>query len=75
MSTSSTDSNGKVSLREFLELRFDAIEMKLDAMCKTADDHETRLRAVENRTTWSRVFEGTLGLISAVLIALGFKQP
>ena len=66
-------------MREYLEFRFDSIETKLADLCDASEkrhqDHETRLRTVEARTTISRIIEGSLGVISAALISLRFKKP
>ena len=46
--------NGRVSLREFMGEKFDALESKLDAYCAATEkrlaDHETRLREQELAT-------------------------
>ena len=64
--------------RQFFALKFQSLGERLDEHCDRSDtralDLELRLRAIENRTTWSRIIEGLLGLIAAVAVALGFKQ-
>jgi len=65
--------------REFFIQEFKHLGERFGEHCEVADgrhaDHETRLRSVESRTTWSRVIEGGLGIVSVVLVALGLKQP
>ena len=83
------DENGRVStrdfiqsqiggLREYQDTKFAALEaivkrQQADAKEKT-DDHETRIRSLEKRITWSNVVQGTGTLFATVLAALGLKQ-
>ena len=71
--------NGRVGLREFLELRFDGIDKRLDDYCdrqeRVAEDHEKRLRSLEKQTPWRTLAEATTGVVAMVAVALGLKQP
>ena len=64
------DENGRVSLREFIEQRFDALDDRLDQL----DDHESRLRALEKRDPWRTVIEAITAMIAVVATALGLNK-
>jgi len=65
--------------RKFFESQVAHLGERLEAHCKIEDerhrDHEARLRVVEQKTTWSRVIEGLLGVVTVVAGLLGWKQP
>ena len=69
----------KVSLRDFMELRFDALEAKFDTYCQTADtrhdDHENRLRTIEKRSTLGHIIHGLVEFGAIILAAMGLRQP
>ena len=72
--------NGRVSLREYIEQRFDGLERRIDACLQDAHeerkDHENRLRALEKREPWRNAVEVILGVLAAIATALGFtSQP
>ncbi len=72
------DQNGRVSLRELIELRFDSLDKRLDDKFKvqddTTDDHEDRIRSLEKRITWSNVAQGAATVGNTILAVFGFKQ-
>jgi hypothetical protein len=64
--------NERVSLRDFLEVRFDALDKRLDEILP---DHEDRIRALEKREPWRTLAEAATAIGTAIAIALGFRQP
>ena len=70
--------NGRVSLRDLIEQRFDALDQRLDTYCKVNekehDDHETRIRTLEKREPWRNAVEVVLGVLAAIAAALGFTN-
>ena len=74
--------NERVSLRDYLvsviNQRFDALERRLDAYCKMADaerrDHEARLRTLEKREPIRTGVESVLAIVSAIAVALGWRN-
>jgi len=44
--------NNRVSLRDYLEQRFDALDNRLDRRDAIVGDHETRIRVIEKQSTW-----------------------
>jgi len=68
----SAPNNGRVSLREYLELRFDALDERLDEILP---DHETRIRTLEKREPWRSLAEAGSALVAVAAIVLGVKQP
>ena len=71
--------NGRVSLREYIELRFDDLEEKLDLQqqhCRTClDDHEVRVRSLEKREPVRNVAEAIIGAVAVAAAVLGIKAP
>ena len=83
------DENGRVSTRDFIQAQINGLreyqdtkfaalqaavkQQQADAKEKT-DDHETRIRSLEKRITWSNVVQGTGTLFAYVLGVLGLKQ-
>ena len=83
------DENGRVSTRDFIQAQINGLreyqdtkfagleaavkQQHKDAKEKT-DDHETRIRSLEKRITWSNVLQGSGTLFATVLAALGLKQ-
>ena len=76
--------NGRVSTREFLEdkidalrdhidQRFDALEQQRRGDVGRIDDHEDRLRKVEGRLTLSNVVTGVSTAVLAVASYLGIQ--
>jgi len=65
-------SNDRVSVREYLELRFNALDKRLDEILP---DHEDRIRALERREPWRSLAEAGSALVAVAAIALGLKQP
>lgn len=69
----------KVPLREFMELRFDALEAKFDTYCTLAEtrhqDHEDRLRTLQGRNVLGHIIHGTVEFGAIVLAAMGLRQP
>ena len=68
----------RVSLRDYMELRFDALDETLkkdreDAKEKMGD-HEHRIRSLEKRQPIRNAIEIVTGVAAAVGVALGFKQ-
>jgi len=68
----SAPNNGRVSLREYLELRFDALDERLDEILP---DHEKRIRTLEKREPWRSLAEAGSALVAVAAIVLGVKQP
>jgi len=72
------ETNGRVSLRDYIELRFDALDATLaqdrKAEKEKADDHETRIRTLEKREPWRTAIEGVAVLGGIIGTALGLKQ-
>lgn len=79
--------NGRVPLRDLFDLRFDALEErldardaaldeKLDAWCKGAqgdiDDHEVRLRSLEKQSNWHWIGQAVTTVAAFVGIKTGF---
>jgi len=62
----------RVSLRDFIELRFNALDKRLDEILP---DHEDRIRALERREPWRTLAEAGTAIGTAIAIALGFRQP
>ncbi len=73
------DQNGRVSLRELIELRFDSLDKRLDdkfqSQDDTTDDHEDRIRSLEKRITWTNMTQGAANVIGIILGALGIRNP
>ena len=69
--------NSRVSLRDHMNLRFDALERRLDDYCKKIDqrleDHEQRIRAQEKQTPWRTVAESITGILAIVAVGLGLR--
>jgi len=65
------EENGRVSLRDYIELRFDALDQRLDTILP---DHETRIRSLEKREPWRTAIEGVAVLGGIIGTALGLKQ-
>jgi len=65
-------SNDRVSVREYLELRFNALDERLDEILP---DHETRIRTLEKREPWRSLAEAGSALVAVAAIVLGVKQP
>lgn len=63
------ENDGRVSLREFLELRFDALDERLERL----DDHEARIRTLEKERPFRTLGEAITGIIAVVAVFLGFK--
>ena len=59
-------------MREYLELRFDALDERLDEILP---DHEDRIRALEKREPWRSLAEAGSALVAVAAIVLGVKQP
>ena len=75
----STDTpHDRVSLRDLIEQRFDSLDRRLDAKFETqdaaTDDHETRIRSLEKRITWSNVVGVAATAANAALALIGIKQ-
>ena len=70
--------NGRVSIRDYFEFRFDALEETLktdrEAAKNKTDDHEDRIRSLEKRITWSNVIQGVGTLFAYLLGIIGIKQ-
>lgn len=64
-------SNGRVSLREYLELRFDALDERLDEILP---DHEDRIRVLEKREPQRTLIEIGTGLVAVVAAVLGINR-
>jgi hypothetical protein len=64
-----TNNNTRVSLRELLESRFDALDDKLDERWRVLDltvvDHEDRIRALEKQT-----MPRTIAELGAMIVAV-----
>ena len=84
-----SESNGRVSTRDFIEAqisalrehqdtKFDALEKTFERHCeestKQRDDHETRIRSLEKRITWSNVAQGIGNLFAIILGVFGFDR-
>jgi hypothetical protein len=71
--------NGRVSLREYIEARFDALEEKLAVQQahyqSCMDDHEGRIRDLEKREPVRNVAEAVIGIVAVAAAALGIKAP
>ena len=65
------EENGRVSLRDYIELRFDALDQRLDTILP---DHEERIRSLEKREPWRTAIEGVAVLGGIIGTALGLKQ-
>lgn len=61
----------RVSLRDYLEQRFDGLDKRLDDILP---DHEHRIRSLEKRQPIRNAIEIVTGVAAAVGVALGFKQ-
>jgi len=70
--TSDQALNERVPLRDFIELRFDALDKRLDEILP---DHEKRIRVLERREPWRTLAEAGTAIGTAIAIALGFRQP
>ena len=64
--------NNRVSLRDYIELRFDSLDKRLDEILP---DHETRIRTLEKREPWRSLAEAGSAIVAVAAIALGIKQP
>ena len=60
----------EVSLREYLELRFDALDERLEQL----GDHETRIRALERDRPRRNIIEAIIAIVAALAAVLGLKQ-
>ena len=78
------NSNGRVGWREYLDMRFDALEARLaerdkardkreEEICSRADDHEDRIRAVEKQSPWRTLAEVITGALAVIGIVTGSK--
>ena len=71
--------NGRVGLRDYLDMRFNAIDHRLEEYCerqdKRGDDFEARLRALERQAPWSWLthFAEAVGIVLAALF--GGSRP
>ena len=65
------EDNGRVSLREYLELRFDALDERLEQL----GDHEMRIRALERERPFRTIVEVITGIVAVIATVLGFKAP
>lgn len=63
---------------EMIALELQHLGEKLEGQGVTADarhaDHEDRLRAIEKKTTWTRIIEGGLGLAAGFAAWMGWRQ-
>jgi len=64
--------NNRVSLRDYIELRFDSLDKRLDEILP---DHETRIRVLEKREPWRTLAEAATSIGTVIAIALGVRQP
>ena len=58
-----TPANGRVSLRDYLEFRFDALDQRLD---NVLPDHEARIRTLEKRAPYRTAAEALTGALAIV---------
>ena len=63
--------NGRVSLRDYLELRFDALDQRLDDVLP---DHEDRIRTLEKRGPWRTGIEALTAAGVVVATFLGVRK-
>jgi hypothetical protein len=81
-----TANNERVSLREYLISRIDALEEKMLARFAALDgklddklvplaDHENRIRTLEKANPIRTVTEIITGIVAIVGVALGFRPP
>jgi hypothetical protein len=59
-----------VTLREYLELRFDALDERLERI----DDHEDRIRMLEKARPFRTLAEAITGIIALVAMFFGVKN-
>ncbi len=73
-----TAGGGGISLRDFLEQRFNSLDRRLDDHCNLElareIDQEARLRTLERRQPIRNAIEIITGVAAAVGVALGFRQ-
>lgn len=60
------NNNNRVPLREYIELRLNNIEEKLDAV---VEDHEERIRCLEKERPVRTISEVGAGLLSVIALA------
>ena len=63
--------NGRVSLRDYIELRFDALDRRLDGILP---DHEDRIRSLEKREPWRTTAEVVTGIVAITGNFFGFGR-
>jgi len=80
------DSNGRLSLREHFDFRFDTLEREIRESRDDAkerervrqklvdamlEDHETRIRCQERQSVWKWIAQAVVGLLALVGIGVG----
>lgn len=65
------DTNGRVTLRELIEQRFDALDQRLDMILP---DHEDRIRRLERREPWRTAAEIATGIVAVAGNFFGFRR-
>jgi len=66
-----TPTNGRVTLRDYLEQRFDALDARLEIVLP---DHEDRIRTLEKREPYRTAAEALTGVVAMVATYLGWRQ-
>lgn len=61
----------RVSWREYLDIRFDALEAKLEML----KDHESRIRSLEKERPFRTIIETITAIVAAIATVLGLRQP
>ena len=65
------ETNGRVTLRELIEQRFDSLDQRLDTMLP---DHEDRIRVLERREPFRTAAEIVTGAMAMIAGYLGWRQ-
>ena len=64
----------KISMREYLDYRFDSLEKKIDVHCAETERLEVRIRKLEAQTSWQWVGQIIGGIAAVFGIRTGFGE-